>query len=150
VPYRYYGVSPWYYYSPYAYGAFGFGYWGWDPYWWGGYYPGYWGYPYYYGGYYGGYPGYYTGGPAYYYANDNGSLKLKVKPKEAEVYVDGYFVGLVDDFDGTFQHLDVEAGTHRIEIRANGYQPLVLEIRIAPGREVKYEGRLRPATAEPQ
>ena len=31
-----------------------------------------------------------------------GSLKLKIKPREAEVYVDGYFVGIVDDFDGIF------------------------------------------------
>jgi hypothetical protein len=30
-------------------------------------------------------------------AQDQGSLKLKVKPRNAKVYVDGYYVGLVDD-----------------------------------------------------
>ncbi len=149
VPYRYYGLSPWFYYSPYAYGAFGFGFWGYDPYWWGG-----WGYPY---GYGWGYPyyGYGWGGYGYNYGyydrsyegsqRDYGSLRLKVKPKEAEVYADGYYMGQVDDFDGTFKHLDLQDGTHRIEIRANGYDPLVFEMRIEPGRTVTYENRLRPA-----
>ena len=73
--------------DPWGYGAFGLGYfyyspWGWDP----GYY-GYYGY---------GAPRY----SAYGYDDDLGSVKLKVKPRDAEVYVDGYFAGHVDDFDG--------------------------------------------------
>jgi len=28
------------------------------------------------------------------------ALRLKVKPVDATVYVDGYYVGVVDDFDG--------------------------------------------------
>jgi hypothetical protein len=143
VPPYYHGYSPWYYYSPYAFGVWGIGYWGWDPYWWG--------YPYGYGGYpYGWGYGYYGSGPYGGYYNDYGdqgpdygSLRLKVKPKDAEVYVDSYYMGQVDDFDGSWQHLDLESGTHRIEIRANGYQPLVFEIRLAPGRTVNYQGQLK-------
>jgi len=44
------------------------------------------------------------------------SVRLEVKPKEAEVYVDGYYAGIVDDFDGTFQRLRVEPGEHEIEL----------------------------------
>jgi hypothetical protein len=175
VPYGYYGVSPWFYYSPYAYGAFGLGFWGYDPYWWGGGI----GYGYGYGGYgspYGwGYPGYgYGYGNGYGYGSGYGSgygydygysgnqsstveashgygaLKLKVKPKEAEVYVDGYYMGQISDFDGAFQHLDLESGTHRIEIRANGYQPIVIEMKIEPGRTVTYENQLRPSQETPR
>jgi len=29
-------------------------------------------------------------------------VRLKVKPAEASVYVDGFYVGIVDDFDGSF------------------------------------------------
>jgi hypothetical protein len=151
LPNRYY-VSP-YFYSPYAFGAFGLGFWGYDPFWWGDSWGGYpywgWGNPYWgYGGYgYGGY-GY---GYGYNYGYDRGdrnyqgygSLKLKVKPKDAEVYVDGYYVGQVNDFDGIFQHLDLDNGTHRIEIRAEGYQPLVRELQIEPGRTVTLENELR-------
>lgn len=157
LPNRYY-VSP-YYYSPYAFGAFGLGFWGYDPYWWGGYWGSPYGYPY--GGWgwgspywgYGGYGGYgygydYGYEPGYSdrgssYAAGYGSLKLKVQPSNAEVYVDGYYMGQVDDFNGMFQHLDLEGGTHRIELRAEGYQPLVLEMKIEPGRTVTYENRLR-------
>ena len=152
APFRSFGLSPFYYYSPYAYGAFGLGFWGYDPYWWGGGF-GYpysygWGYPYY---GYGGYGGY---GYDYGYAGDRGgynqgqgygSLKLKIKPSNAEVYVDGYYLGQVDDFDVVFQHLDLEGGQHRIEIRANGYQPIVLDMKIEPGRTVTYENQLRPS-----
>jgi hypothetical protein len=52
-------------------------------------------------------------------------------------------MGQVNDFDGAFQHLDLESGAHRIEFRAEGYQPLVLEMKIEPGRTVTYENQLR-------
>ena len=82
-PYYYYPYWNWYGYG------FGFGY----PYAWGPY-P-YYGYPYYYGAY-----------------DYTGAARLEVKPREAQVYVDGYFVGVVDDFDGTFQRLNLEPGEH--------------------------------------
>ena len=115
----------------------------------GGYYGGYfpWGYEGlgigdYYGGYYdpgygGSYQGYSSGG-AY-----EGRLRLKVKPKEAEVFVDGYFAGIVDDFDGVFQRLHIETGPHRIELRADGYEPLSFEVNIQPGRTLTYTGELK-------
>ena len=33
------------------------------------------------------------------------SMRLQVKPLDTMVFVDGYFAGIVDDFDGTFQRL---------------------------------------------
>jgi hypothetical protein len=68
---------------------------------------------------------------------------LKVKPKEAEVFVDGYFAGIVDDFDGVFQRLHIETGPHRIELRADGYEPLNFEVNIQPGRTLTYKGELK-------
>ena len=53
-------------------------------------------------------------------AATKGALRLKVKPVEASVYVDGYYVGVVDDFDGVFQRLRLEPGPHHLEIRAAG------------------------------
>ena len=63
----------------------------WSPYW-GAY--GY-GYPYYWGGYWGG--GYYR---SYNPNNALGAARLQVSPRETEVFVDGYYAGVVDDFDG--------------------------------------------------
>jgi PEGA domain len=114
----------------------------------GGYYP--WGYGGvgiggYYGGWYGGgYQGYQSGGGDY-----EGRLRLKVKPKEAEVFVDGYFAGIVDDFDGVFQRLHIETGPHRIELRADGYEPLSFEVNIEPGRTLTYKGELKKLPEAP-
>lgn len=122
---------------PLGFGGLGFGYY--DP--WSGYYDP-WG-----GGYYGpwggGYAGYY---PPYGYGygyDYEGSLRLKVEPRDASVLVDGYYVGTVDDFDGVFQRLHVEAGPHRIELRAPGYEPLTFDVRLDPGRVVTYTGELK-------
>lgn len=138
---RYYnrGGLGYYYYDPfswYGYGAYGYG--------WPGYYGSY-------GGYYGNYGGYYGGayGGAYGYGRyagpygwDIGGLKLKVRPRDAEVYVDGYYAGIVDDFDGAFQQLRLDAGGYHIEIRKPGMQPLGFDIHIQPGRTITYRGDL--------
>ena len=98
----------------------------------GGYYDGGWG-PY--DPWYGGYPsaGGYTG-----------SIRLKVKPRNAAVYVDGFFVGLVDEFDGIFQRLPIEPGAYTIEIRADGYEPHTFDVRVVPDRTTTYEAELTP------
>ena len=101
-----------------------------DPYWYGPYGPSY-GYSRY------GYGGY---ADAYY----TGSLRLKVKPRFGEVLVDGYYVGLVNDYDGIFQRLRLEEGPHHIEIREPGFEPLAFEVLILPGETITYEGYLRP------
>jgi hypothetical protein len=100
-----------------------------------------------YGGY-GGSPYYGGGGGGYYQSRgyDTGSLRLKVGPRDAKVYVDGYFVGIVDSFDGVFQKLAVEAGTHRVEIRADGYEPAQFEIMVTPGETITYKGELKRIT----
>jgi hypothetical protein len=77
---------------------------------------------------------------------DTGSLRLQVEPKDAEVYVDGYYAGIVDDFDGHFQHLDLSPRPHHVEIRAPGYQPLVFDIVIQPHQKSDYRGRLLTST----
>jgi hypothetical protein len=116
-------------YYPYGYGAFGLGYFYYDPYTW---YP-----PSYYPGYYGSYSG------GYYDSFNIGQLRLIVSPRSGDVYVDGYFAGRVDDYDGTFQALKLEAGPHHIQIVAQGYAPLDFDVRIDAGRKITYRGSLR-------
>jgi hypothetical protein len=136
IPGGYYGPG---YYGGY-YGA-GYGYY--DP------FGGYGGYGGYYGGYYdpwyGGYPGYGYDpqGGGYTTNDDDGKLRLKLKPRDAEVYVDGYYAGVVDDFDGIFQRLHLDSGPHRIEVRAKGYEPLTFEVRITPDHTTTYEGEMK-------
>ena len=139
----------------------------WDCYYWGGGYGGYAGYwnPWYGGygfglgyfydpfGYYGYYSpynddygyssGYGSGRSNYGYGNTVGNLRLKVNPRHGQVYVDGYFAGEVDSFDGVFQRLSIESGAHKVEIRAEGYETVTFDVMITPGETVTYKGELQ-------
>jgi hypothetical protein len=42
-----------------------------------------------------------------------------------------------------FQRLHIETGPHRIELRANGYEPLSFEVNIQPDRTLTYKGELK-------
>jgi hypothetical protein len=50
------------------------------------------------------------------------SARLQIQPRDAEVFVDGQFVGRVDDFDGIFQRLRLTPGNHMIAIWRDGYR----------------------------
>ncbi len=71
-----------------------------------------------------------------------GDIRLQVNPSDAEVYVDGYYAGIVDDFDGQYQRLALEAGPHKIEIGARGLQPQVFDVYVDPSRTVELRADL--------
>jgi hypothetical protein len=112
-----------YYYRPYFYSPFGYGY---------GYGHGGYGYG----------PGYGFGGYGYGY----GEVRLEVKPKTAKVYVDGAYAGVVDDFDGWYQRLEVSPGAHKIVVREPGFTPYVETIRALPGQDVHIKHHMRPGS----
>jgi hypothetical protein len=139
--YRPYYYRPYYYrpyYAPYFYGGytgwygfgFGFGY----------------GYPYYYGRYPWGYPY-----PYPYYSYNTSSVRLQVKPVHAEVYIDGYAVGTVDNFDGWAQRLDVEPGEHELTIYLPGHRTNRQPILFRPGATIRVEHVMQPlAPGDPE
>ena len=115
-------------YNPYRYGGtrwmWGrYGMW-YDP--WGYYYDPF--YPAY--GYYSGSGGSGKSKPA----KTLGSIRFKVDPGTAKVYVDGVLQGMAYEFSGLTSHLELEAGTHTLELRADGYETVVLEITVEAGR----------------
>ncbi len=127
----YYLYDPWSWYGggwP-AYGAYG-GY-GWGGYYgnnWGGYYGNTWG---------GGYGNAWGGGWG------TGGVRIKVDERDAEVYVDGYYAGVVNDFDGIWQQLRLDDGGYRVEIRKPGFETLVFDVRVQPGRTITYRGQMQ-------
>jgi hypothetical protein len=51
----------------------------------------------------------------YWYApvfDQRATLRVKATPDDAAVYVDGFYAGVVDDFDGVFQGLPLTPGGH--------------------------------------
>jgi len=77
-------------------------------------------------------------------AAPTGNLRLIIEPGTAQVFVDGYFVGSVDDFSGTLAGLALEAGPHRLEFRAPGYETVAVDVRIEAQRTIAYRGALKP------
>jgi len=75
-------------------------------------------------------------------AIEKGVLNLDVKPHDAEVYVDGGLVGKANQFQGLFHKLRLEAGVHRVELRAPGYETLIVNVRILAGESMSYRGTL--------
>src|SRR5512139_1522382 len=119
------------------------GYWG--GYWWPyasyGWYGGYWGYPWGWGGG-GGYTVYHSEGPR------TGSVRVLVDPAEARVYVDGYYAGTVDDFDGLFQRLNVPVGRHEVTIKLEGFKSHRMRVYVPAEGTVKLEYDLEKGTGE--
>ncbi len=81
------------------------------------------------------------------------SVRLQVSPKEADVFVDGYYAGKVDEFDGTFQRLRVEPGEHEIQLFLPGHRLYTQKVYLQPGNTFKVRHtmeRVAAGEAEPQ
>jgi hypothetical protein len=61
------------------------------------------------------------------------AVRLRVKPAASQVYVNGYFAGLVDDFDGLLQRLYLPVGEHMLEFYLEGYRTFSRPIYFGPG-----------------
>jgi hypothetical protein len=122
----------WGYYYPW-HSSWYWGYWG--PW---GY--GYWGYPY---GYGYGYPVAYAGTPAY----GMGALDLNVRPKDAEVYVNGQYVGIVRQYDGFPGYLWLERGTYEVAFYRPGHETAVRRFEIFTGLVLDVSIELPPGEA---
>ena len=68
-------------------------------------------------------------------------------PKQAEVYVDGYLTGNVDDFDGIFQRLHMPLGEHEITIYAQGYRSITQRMLFRPFESYTIKDTMQPLAA---
>ncbi len=97
------------------------------------------------------YPPLYPPYGAYRYSQPESNLRVNVKPKDASVYVDGYFAGKVEEFDGRFQRLHVLPGEHEITIYLEGYRSLKQRLYLSPNSTRTIDGALeRRAAGEPE
>jgi hypothetical protein len=63
-----------------------------------------------------------------------GSLRLRVNPSHARVYVDGALAGVASAFGGLTDHLVLPAGVHDLELRADGYTTASIQVDVKPDR----------------
>ncbi|MGH2687656.1 MAG: PEGA domain-containing protein, partial [Actinomycetota bacterium] len=79
---------------------------------------------------------------------ETSSLRLLVEPSETRVYVDGYYAGVVDDFDGIFQRLHVSPGRHEIALKLEGYRSYRVKLYAPVGHTIKIRRDLVKGTGE--
>ena len=96
-----------------------------DPFWgpWGPYYP---------------YGAYSFGGPS------TAEVRVQVVPKQTEVFVDGYYAGTADDFDGVFKRLHTTPGGHAITLHLEGYRTVTENIYVRPDSTFKLDQTMNP------
>ena len=77
-----------------------------------------------------------------------GMLRFDVTPASAQVFVDSFYAGRIEDIDDQ-RVLTLAAGPHRIELRAPEYAPTTFDVRIDPHETIVYRAaleRARPST----
>lgn len=82
----------------------------------------------------------FPGGPK----DERGTLRTLVEPRPTEVFIDGYYAGVVDDFDGSFQKLRLEPGPHTITLFLEGHRLYEETVYSSVGSEVKIRHIMEP------
>jgi PEGA domain-containing protein len=85
--------------------------------------------------------------PAYPTGYPGASVRLEVMPRDAEVFVDGYFTGIVDEFDGMWQRLRLEPGQHEITLYRDGYRTYHQEAYLTNDHTFKIKMQMQPLAA---
>jgi hypothetical protein len=73
-----------------------------------------------------------------------GGIVFGMTPSDADIYIDGQFMGNAQDFTSATQPLTLSAGRHRVELQSPGYRPMVFDADVLPGQVTPFEGGLEP------
>lgn len=77
-----------------------------------------------------------------------GYLRSEVTPPEAQLFVDGAYLGRADEFTGA-RLLALTPGLHRVEVVHLGFAPYMAELEIQVGETSELRAVLAPAPAPP-
>ena len=77
---------------------------------------------------------------------NNGCACQEIR-RETEVFVDGYYAGSVDDFDGFFQRLHLEPGEHEVTLYLAGHRTERQSVYLQPGRTFRIRHTMEPLPA---
>jgi hypothetical protein len=76
------------------------------------------------------------------------TLKLRIEPKRAAVFLDDKFVGHASEFGGTFRSMLISPGKHRIKVELPGYRTYDTEIDLLAGQKTEVKTELVPGSIE--
>ena len=80
---------------------------------------------------------------------DLGAVNLVIKPKKADVYVDGRFVGRAKNFDGYPGYLWLEEGSYEISLVRDGYVTFSDRMTVRTGQILDVRLRLEQGLSTP-
>ena len=73
---------------------------------------------------------------------DMGGLSFEVTPSDAQIYIDGTYMGTVGQFTPQSQPLGVKSGHHKLEIRADGYRTMTVDADVIAGQVLPFQGEM--------
>ena len=85
--------------------------------------------------------------PMYRYAARDAAIRFDVKPDKAAVYLDGYYAGVVDDFNSWYQRLYTSPGPHELTLYLDGYRTYTEHVYLTPDNTFKLHFRLERLVA---
>ena len=71
-----------------------------------------------------------------------GGISFDIQPSDADVFVDGEYVGPVANFTAYSEPLTLTPGVHRIAIQREGFRSMEWDVTIEPGQVIPYRGGL--------
>jgi hypothetical protein len=71
-----------------------------------------------------------------------GGMSFEITPSDAQVFIDGNYVGTVGQFTPTTEPLGVPSGRHHLEIRDVGYKTMSFDVDIVAGQVIPYQGQM--------
>jgi hypothetical protein len=101
--------------------------------------------PFFYGPYWGPWYPYINAYP--YNVRPQADIRTRVTPKYGEVYVDGYYAGHADDFDGVFKRLHVAPGGHSITFHLEGFRTVTENVFVRPDATFKMNATMERLAA---
>ena len=98
--------------------------------------------PFYYDRFWGPWGPYYPYGAYAFGGYSTADVRVQVVPKQTEVFVDGYYAGTADDFDGVFKRLHTTPGGHAITLHLEGYRTVTENIYVRPDSTFKIQDKM--------
>jgi hypothetical protein len=80
-------------------------------------------------------------------ARQEADVRVEVTPRQTEVYVDGFYAGVADDFDGVFERLHTTPGGHAITLHLEGYRTVTENIYVSPDSTYKLRDTMQKLAA---
>jgi hypothetical protein len=76
-----------------------------------------------------------------------GAVEIGVSPRDTQVYLNGQYIGIAEDFDGWPQYLWLEPGTYDIVFYHEGYKTLARQVTVYAGQRITYDDKLERGQA---